>query len=73
MLGLKPCQVYKRKAKRTYYGWQDTGLSLPLSLSLTCSQIQLLSESAPTESRSAVKRLFESVVAIFFSELNPCS
>lgn len=33
VLGLKHCQVYKRKAKRTYYGWQDAGLSLPLSRS----------------------------------------
>lgn len=58
MLGLKHCQVYKRKAKRTYYGWQDTGLSLPLPpcVSSPCSQIQLLSEAAPTESKTALRK-----------------
>lgn len=36
-------------------------------------QMQLLSEPAPAESGSALKRVFECVVAIFFSEPSPCS
>lgn len=35
--------------------------------------MQLLSEPAPAESGSAPKRVFECVVAIFFSEPSPCS
>lgn len=48
VLGLKRCQVYKRKAKRAFYGCQDTGAVSPRP-PRTRSQMQLLSGSAPTE------------------------
>lgn len=74
VLGLNRRQGYKREGQThmlTVGGTRGPGRLPPREDG--GDQMQLLSEPALAESGSALKRVFECVVAIFFSEPSPCS